>query len=100
MAATLRRERALVSEAARPALPRHVRLHFDPVRERYVVLSPEKVFWPDEISTEILKLCDGTRSVGAIADTLASEYNAPREIILADVMEFTQEWSDNLLLRI
>jgi pyrroloquinoline quinone biosynthesis protein D len=94
------RERALVSEAVRPALPRHVRLHFDPVRERHVVLSPEKVFWPDEISVEILKLCDGGRSIGTIADMLASEYNAPRDVILADVMEFTQEWSDNLLLRL
>jgi pyrroloquinoline quinone biosynthesis protein D len=94
------RERVLVSEAATPLLPRHVRLHFDPVRQRHVVLSPEKVFWPDEISVEILKLCDGARSIGTIADTLAAEYNAPRDVILADVMEFTQEWSDNLLLKL
>jgi pyrroloquinoline quinone biosynthesis protein D len=94
------RERAIVTEAARPLLPRHVRMRFDPVRQRHVVLSPEKVFWPDAVSIEILRLCDGTRSVGAIADLLAAEYNAPRDVILADVMEFVQEWSDNLLLRI
>ena len=93
------RERRLVSEETRPFMPRHVRLHFDPVRQRDVVLSPEKVFWPDEISIEILKLCDGSRTVGAIADKLAAEYNAPRDVILADVMEFVQEWSDNLLLK-
>jgi pyrroloquinoline quinone biosynthesis protein D len=93
------RERHLVSEETRPVMPRHVRLHFDPVRQRDVVLSPEKVFWPDEISVEILKLCDGARTVGAVADTLAAEYNAPREVILADVMEFVQEWTDNLLLK-
>jgi pyrroloquinoline quinone biosynthesis protein D len=93
------RERVIVTEASAPRLPRSVRLHFDPVRERIVVLSPEKVLWPDGISTEILKLCDGARSVGGIADMLAVEYNAPREIILADVMEFVQEWTDNLLLK-
>jgi pyrroloquinoline quinone biosynthesis protein D len=93
------RERTAIGEDTRPALPRYVRLHFDPVRERQVVLSPEKVFWPDEISIEILKLCDGTRSVGEIADSLAIEYNAPRDVILADVMEFVQEWTDNLLLK-
>lgn len=93
------RERVIVTEATRPLLPRHVRLHFDPVREKNVVLSPEKVLWPDEISVEILKLCDGSRSVGVIADVLAVEYNAPRDVILADVMEFVQEWSDNLLLK-
>ena len=94
-----RRQRVVIGEEARPALPRYVRLHFDPVRDRDVVLSPEKVFWPDEISMEILKACDGTRSVGEIAGLLALEYNAPRDVILADVMEFVQEWSDNLLLK-
>lgn len=93
------RQRAVITEATRPIMPRSVRLHFDPVRERDVVLSPEKVLWPDEISVEILKLCDGSRSVGEIADELAVDYNAPREIILADVMEFVQEWTDNLLLK-
>lgn len=93
------RERVVVSEATRPCLPRHVRLHFDPVRQRDVVLSPEKVFWPDEISIAILKACDGSRSLGEVADALAAEYNAPRDVILADVMEFIQEWSDNLLLK-
>lgn len=96
---TPKRERVVVTEASRPSLPKHVRLHFDPVRGRNVVLSPEKVFWPDEISIEILKRCDGQRTIGAIADGLAVEYNAPRAVILADVMEFTQEWSDNLLLK-
>jgi pyrroloquinoline quinone biosynthesis protein D len=93
------RERVIITEATRPALPKYVRLHFDSVRQRDVVLSPEKVLWPDEISMAILKLCDGTRSVGAIADVLAADYNAPREVIVADVMEFVQEWSDNLLLK-
>jgi pyrroloquinoline quinone biosynthesis protein D len=93
------RARVIVTEATRPTLPKSVRLHFDPVRQRDVVLSPEKVLWPDEISVAIVRLCDGTRSVGAIADVLAAEYNAPRAVILADVMEFVQEWSDNLLLK-
>jgi pyrroloquinoline quinone biosynthesis protein D len=92
------RARVIVTEETRPTLPKSVRIYFDPVRQRDVVLSPEKVLWPDEISVAIVKLCDGTRSVGAIADVLAAEYNAPRAVILADVMEFVQEWLDNLLL--
>jgi pyrroloquinoline quinone biosynthesis protein D len=93
------RQRVVITEASRPVMPRYVRLHYDPVRQREVVMSPEKVFWPDEISVKILKACDGARSVGEIADMLAVEYNAPRDVILADVMEFVQEWSDNLLLK-
>ena len=95
----IQRQRVIISQESRPLLPRHVRLHLDPVSERPVVLSPEKVLWPDEISIEILRLCDGARSVTQIADVLAVEYNAPRDVILADVMEFVQEWTDNLLLK-
>lgn len=93
------RTRLVVTEQTKPCLPRHVRLRFEPVREKYVVMSPEKVFWPDEIGVAILKLCDGSRDIGAIADTLAPEYNAARNVILEDILEFLQEWSDNLLLK-
>ena len=46
-----------------PSLPRHVRIQFDPVRQAFAVLSPERVFWPNEISLDILRRCDG-RSIG------------------------------------
>ncbi len=92
--------RAIATEASRPYLPRHVRLRFDPVREKFVVLAPEKLFWPDEVSVAILKQCDGSRDLAAIAGLLAKEYDAPRETILKDVQEFVQEWSDNLLLKL
>ena len=39
------RQRAIVSQRSTPSLPKHVRIQFDPVREAYAVLSPEKVFW-------------------------------------------------------
>src|SRR5690349_17310864 len=78
------RERVVITEEARPVLPRSVRLHFDSVRGRHVVLSPEKVLWPDEVSMEILKLCDGVRNIEGITDVLAAQYNAPRDVIRAD----------------
>ena len=98
--AALARVRAIATGESKPCLPRHVRMRFDPVRQKYVVQAPEKLFWPDAISVAILRLCDGTRDVNTIADLLAKEYAAPREVILEDVMEFVQEWSDNLLLKI
>lgn len=92
--------RALVTAESVPEMPRYVRLHFDKVRERHVVLAPEKIYWPDEISVEIINLCDGKRSVAEIAKVLAADYTAPEDIILKDVMEFIQEWSDSLLMKI
>jgi pyrroloquinoline quinone biosynthesis protein D len=92
--------RAIVTEESRPHLPRHVRLRFDPVREKYVVLAPEKLFWPNAVSVAILRLCDGSRDLATIAGLLAQEYDAPRETVITDLLEFVQEWSDNLLLKI
>ncbi len=71
--------------AAIPGFPRHVRFQFDAVRERWVVLAPERMFVPDEQAVEILKLVDGARSVAAIAAELAARYQAPEQVVLADV---------------
>ncbi|MBJ7533669.1 pyrroloquinoline quinone biosynthesis peptide chaperone PqqD [Rhodomicrobium vannielii ATCC 17100] len=92
------RTRAIATAQARPALPRHVRLRFDPVRGRHAVLAPERVYWPDDIAVDILKLCDGERTIAAMSATLATEYTAPVETIEADVLEFIQGWMDLRLL--
>jgi pyrroloquinoline quinone biosynthesis protein D len=94
------RDRAIADELSRPYLRRHVRLRFDAIRNKHVVLAPEKLLWPDEIGVRILTLCDGDHTVGEIADRLTGEYDAPREVILGDVLEFVQEWSDRLLLKL
>ena len=94
------RVRAIASEESKPRLQEHVKLRFDPVRGKHVVMAPEKLYWPDGISVAILELCNGERSLGAIADALAADYEAPRNVILQDVLEFVQEWSDRLLLKL
>ena len=45
--------RAIVTANSMPALRAHVRLHFDPVRKAWAVLSPERVLWPDEIGRDV-----------------------------------------------
>ena len=91
-------ERAVVSPASMPRLPRHVRIQFDPVRSAYAVLSPEKVFWPNDIGLDILRRCDGHSSVNAIIKGLAAEYDAPESDVADDVTAFLQEWADRLLV--
>lgn len=100
MAAAANYERPLASAESRPVLPPFVRLQFDQLRNRWLVLAPERVYWPDEVTVDILKLCDGARSVAEIAATLSSEYAAPRETIETDVLEFIQSWTDIRLLRL
>lgn len=74
-----------ISPEAKPRLPRGVRLQHSEAQGGFVLLAPERVFKADAIAAEILKRCDGERSVGAISDELAAAYNAPRERVLADV---------------
>ena len=94
------RERAIVSQHSVPSLPKHVRIQFDAVRNAYAVLSPERVFWPNDISLDILRRCDGRTDVGGIVAGLAAEYGATEEEIAADVTAFLQEWSDRLLVKL
>ncbi|SDC45214.1 pyrroloquinoline quinone biosynthesis peptide chaperone PqqD [Belnapia rosea] len=68
-----------------PRLARGMKLREDKARAQWVVLGPERMFVPDEIALEILRLLDGSRSLGAIADTLATRYAAPHDEILADI---------------
>ena len=71
-----------------PALPRGVRLHFDKVRETWVLLAPERAVTLDAIGHAILSEVDGTRSFGEITADLAQKYNAPEEQIAEDSSGF------------
>lgn len=92
------RTRLHIGDASVPALPGYVRLHYCTVRQAWAVLAPERVYWPDETSLAILRLCDGTTSAGGISAKLAEDYDAPLGDVQPDVLEFLQEWSDRRLL--
>jgi pyrroloquinoline quinone biosynthesis protein D len=83
-----------ISEASRPILPRHARLKFDETRQVWVILAPERVLAPDEIAVEVLKLCDGVRSVAEMVDELAAKYAADRADISTDVVAMLQDLAD------
>ena len=83
-----------VSEASRPVLPRHARLKFVETRQVWVILAPERVLAPDQIAVEVLKLCDGVRSVGEMVDELAAKYSADRADISTDVVAMLQDLAD------
>ena len=78
-----------------PRLARGVRLREDAARGgRWVVMAPERMFVPDDIALEVLRLIDGARSVDAIVDHLAVRYAAPREEIATDVIEMLHDLTD------
>ena len=60
---------------SRPRLASHVRMTFDPARERYVLLTPEAVTVLNSTGATILGLCDGKRAVSEIVAELHSLYD-------------------------
>lgn len=81
-----------------PALAHGVRLRFDQARDAWVLLAPERVLMPDDISVEILKRCDGRASVSAIVDDLARAFEADAAQVAGDVRGFLQDLADKGML--
>ena len=76
-----------IGDTAVPRIPRGVRLSQDRVRNRWVLLAPERIFELDEIAQAVLALCDGARDVRGISAELARTYNAEVSEIMTDVKE-------------
>ena len=83
-----------------PAFNRGFRLRFDPVRDAWVVLAPERLFLLDEAAVEVLKLVNGINSLAMIVDALAMRYDAPRDTIATDVGAMLHDLSDKGAIRL
>ncbi len=64
-----------VADADRPRLAPHVRLTYDPARERHVLLAPEAVSVLNGTGAAVLALCDGKRTVARIVAELNERYD-------------------------
>jgi pyrroloquinoline quinone biosynthesis protein D len=80
-----------------PRLPRGVRLRSDAVRNRWVLLAPERIFEVDDIGVEILKRCDG-RSLDHLLADLASQFSVTPDDIRADVEVFLKDFAQKRVL--
>jgi pyrroloquinoline quinone biosynthesis protein D len=64
-----------VQATNRPRLARLVRLEWDQVRESHVLLAPEGVLVLNQTGANILRLCDGERTVAEIVEELRGRYD-------------------------
>jgi pyrroloquinoline quinone biosynthesis protein D len=81
-----------------PRLPRGVRLRHDRVRDRWVLLAPERIFELDEIGVEILKRCDGHTTSSELAADLARAFGADFHEVKADVEAFLSDFAGKRVL--
>src|SRR4029450_9838142 len=88
-------DRLLVSDSSVLAFAPHIVFRFDEVRQKWIILAPERLMLPDEQAVEILKLVDGKTGVAAIVSALAARYTqAPRELIAKAVTPMRQHLAD------
>ena len=67
--------------------PAWARLHYCEVRKAWLLLVPERVLFPCPTTLEILERLESPRSLGALAAEFARDYDAPEEVIRADIAE-------------
>lgn len=82
-----------ITEDARPRLSAHRRLKFDEARKSWTIQAPERVFLLDEIAYAIVSRCDGARTVGVIVDELCTAFEAPRDLVVADVQKLVLDFA-------
>lgn len=81
-------------------LPRHIMLKHDTVRDRWVILAPERVLVPDAIAVTVLKRLDGIQTLAQVAEGLARDFTAPTDVILADITVLLQDLADKNFLSV
>lgn len=83
----------------RPYLAAKARLRWDKVDERYMLVFPEAALMLNAAAAEVLKLCDGKRSVSDIVAVLDEQFeDAERGHIEAHVRELLMRIHERGLL--
>ena len=87
-----------------PKLAAKARLKFDKVREKHLLLLPEKVVVLNETAASILILCDGSQTVTGLVERVRNSLKASTEdeadvmpdlkTIEEDISDFLQEMAD------
>ncbi len=64
----------MISAGSKPTLGRGFRLQWEPAQEAHVLLYPEGMVKLNGSAGEILKRCDGSRTVGEIVSDLETTF--------------------------
>ncbi|WP_200816461.1 pyrroloquinoline quinone biosynthesis peptide chaperone PqqD [Salirhabdus sp. Marseille-P4669] len=90
-----------IIETGYPKLAAKGRLKYDKVREKHLLLLPEKVVVLNETAASILALCDGTQSVQTITETLRASLEIRDtaafptfDKMVADVTKFVMDMTE------
>ncbi|OCX58104.1 pyrroloquinoline quinone biosynthesis protein PqqD [Thioclava sp. SK-1] len=90
----------MIAAGAVPKIPRGVRLHWDHIRDRWVLLVPEKTIALDQIGHAIISKIDNHADFATLVARLATKYDAPDSQIAPDVSGFIETLAARRILEV
>ena len=89
-----------LAAGARPRLAPKVRLRWDRVEGRHMLLYPERGLALNGTAADIVQLCTGERTIAEIVDALAGKYAPePRDAVERQVLAFLTAMVERGLVR-
>jgi pyrroloquinoline quinone biosynthesis protein D len=86
------RHMTAIQACSRPKLAGKVRLRFDRLEQRFLLLYPERGLLLNEAASEILQLCTGKLAIDTIVAVLSSRHaSSSRDAITNHVLCFLSE---------
>jgi pyrroloquinoline quinone biosynthesis protein D len=82
----------------RPCLAKRVRLQIDAVTGNPVLLHQEAIMVLNQTGYEILRLCDGTRTLREILQDLENQYPVAKSILSREVLQYFEAISQRGLI--
>jgi coenzyme PQQ biosynthesis protein PqqD len=90
--------RAITADS-RPIVAAKARLRWDARTSRHLLLYPERGLILNPTAADVIQLCTGEHTVGAIVDRLAAKYAPqPRETVEREVLAFLARLADRGLI--
>ena len=71
-------------ETWRPRLASKARLRWDKIEQQYMLMFPEAALKLNDTAAEVLKLCDGERTVPQIVDALVEKFAGVERTMIED----------------
>lgn len=77
-----------ITGQTRPRLRPWVRTRREPATGKTALVFPEGMLELNETGSQIIELCDGARPFDDVVTLLAAKFDAPPELLRADVSEY------------
>jgi coenzyme PQQ biosynthesis protein PqqD len=89
----------MLTLATRPRLAAKARLRWDRKAERFMLLYPERGLVLNPTAADVVRLCTGELTVGAIVEQLAAKYAPqPRDAIEQEIVAFLTRMAERALV--